>query len=1075
MKELRICLICLCLLSLSSAFAEDYLKNSSQTGISGYVIEKLSGKPLQDVEIIYRTRRGTKRTTTDANGFFMITGLDIQHKQSIYIIAKNFASQKISIMPVAGKIIDTKIELMPSSKVAGFIKDENDSPVANAKVEVFQLRNQDTKTDANGFYEIDGLDPDFGQYSLAVKADSFSAVTINFPPSATGQTAKLDIVLKVGIIVFGRVTDPYGNPLQGAVVGNTESRSMWNHIEATSDANGFYELQNIDIDNGQLVLWAVHPQYPPYVETFNIDARESEKQINIRFENPKPLHGKVVNSQGNPVSGVNVIIREIKGVSNISDYKDRIITDAEGKFTIENAPSSGKVVLQIRSQTVPNIMPEIEIGKDEHIIEVQQAGRIYGQVIDNATGKAVSKFNVKLGSSSKSQKRGSGYSATWSREGHDFNDSNGFFDTGSETLPIGAGYIVTVYAQGYDLLTIDPVEVLPTSNEPNRIIFKLMPPAAIEGSVVNEQNEPVVGASVRWFSETNRLQMYGEHWDDKDTTMTDSNGRFAFDTIGSGKRGIYITASGFAPYIDADLILPDDKEELYEIVLEKSAEVFGTIYKDGKPAAGIKISCDLNSRYDLHSHQMGFIEKSTVTNADGNYCLSDLPAGNLSIYTMSPIINRSSHTTASKKVILSPGQKINLDFGNEQGFTVTGQVCIGQTPLSNANVFFRGSDYSKSDTSNSNGFFKITGLAKGKYNVSTHYRKPQVSSTFSSRTYNPEDELRDNQQIDVNSDTTLNIDFGSIAISGKIPPEFIGEKNLRLMARRWNPKSIADDENYTYKINWDYINLQPMLNPNGSFTFSNLKPGRYYLTLIGKGLRVISESFEIDNSQQPNNIKFINPTAKLQVTVIDAESKKPLDGAACGLTNDLEMHFFGLPRQRDVNATPNTNRTDANGIIEYDKLPPAKYTFMAAKDGFLTFSKDNIQIEADKSVSIEIALEKSAVLKFIFDDAAKKLITKSWAHLICKAINLDTQEPYTITTFNTQIKKHFIFLQVPQEYLKKTPFSKPNLNLPTGRYRLEYELFQHDDRAISKMQKPFLSGQTEVDIKAGQTIEVIIK
>ena len=1069
MKILRICLICLPLLSFSSVFAQDSSQENEQTGVSGYVIEKLSGKPIQNAEVFYGTSRGDEHTATDSNGFFIITGIEQDYEKSITIVAKNFASRKTSFIPVPGKILEgIKIELMPSCKVAGFIKDENANPVAGAAVELFYLTSQTVKTDTNGFYEIDGLDPAFGQYQIKVMAGSYPAITTSFPPAGAGQTAKLDIALKPGVTVLGRVTNPDGNPLAGATIGNTESQYMWNSINAITDANGYYELKSVD--KGPLVLWAIHPQYPPYVERFNISPQESEKQINIKFEKPNQLRGKVVDGRGNPVQDVKVNIRNVNGVEFSNNRPEWIITDVEGKFVIDNAPSSGKVTLQLWSQTVPNIMPEIEVGKDEHIIEVQRAGIIYGQVTDNASGKQVSKFNVKLGSSNKNKKFAGGYSATWSREGHNFDDSNGFFDTGKDTLPIGALYTITVYAKGYDLLTIDPVEVLPASDEPNRTVFKLTPPTAIAGKVVNENNEPVAEASVRWFSQSNRLQMSDGHWDDKDTVTTDSNGCFSFDTIGSGKRGIYIAAAGFAPYIDANLTLPDDKEELSEIVLEKGAEVYGTVYKNGKSDSGVKISCNLDNRYNLE--QMGYIEKSTVTSIDGNYCLSDLPAGKLGIYTMSPTVNLVSYTMASKHVTLSPGQKLKLDFGNEQGFTVTGQVLIGKTPTSGTNVSFSGKDYSQSDTSDSNGFFRITGLAKGMYDVRASYRKPQASSVFSSRQYNLEDELRDNKQIDVNSDMTVNIEFGSSSVSGKIPSQFIGAENLRLMARRWNPKSTNAIGGQTLTMNWDYASSQTKIDPNGSFAFSNLKPGKYYLPLYNNNqCLAVSKIFEIDASHNINDIVFLPASSKLHAVVLDAQNKQPLADAGCGLFNDLELFFFS--RHSDVNVMI-INKTDANGQIDFDNLPAGTYTLTASKDGFVQAAKDNIHIDENSSASIEIALEKSAVVKFILDDAAKKLITKPLVYLTCSVTNIETGRPYTRPSMYGEIKKISVLLQAPQEYMRNAPPRPPLLNLPAGKFRLEYEVTQSDPK-VSEEPKPLISGQTEVDIKAGQTTEVIIK
>jgi protocatechuate 3,4-dioxygenase beta subunit len=1063
MKTMMIWFICLCLAFASSVFAADS-PDSSQTGISGYVFEKSSGKPIQNAEVFYKISKDNINTATDANGFFVLTGLKPSYENSISVTAKNFASSRVTIAPVEGKIIEgIKIELMPSSKVAGCVKDESGNPVPNAKAEVFQLSNQDVKTDANGFYQIDGLDPAFGNYQLSVKSKNYPAVTIEFPSAPSGQTAKMDIALKPGVTIYGKVTDPNGNPLPKVTIGNTAATNMWNGVKTKSDANGSYELKNVD--KGPLVIWAIHPQYPPYVERFNIGTQESKKQINIQFENPKPLHGKVVDGQGNPVQGVSVSIRSFNGVDGLGN-RNPLITDDQGKFTIENAPSSGKIVLELSSPTVPSTMPAIEIGKDqEHLIKVDTVGRIYGQVIDNAAGKAVPVFNVKLYPSQKNKKFVSGFSVTWSREGHNFNDPNGFFDTGAGAyLSIDANYIVAVYAQGYDLLTIDPVKVLAVSTEPNRTIFRLMPPSVVEGRVVDENNQPIAAASVKWFSETNKLDTSGFDRDNKDTTVTDSNGRFRLDTIGIGKRGIYVAAAGFAPFIDANLMMPEDKNEISQIVLEKGAQIFGTVYKDGKPVSGIKLRCNMPRLYES---KMGTIDRQAATDANGSYRLFDLPAGEFQIYIMSPVVDYFSQILYSKKMVLSAGQKIKLDFGNEPGFTVSGHIAKGKTPINGANISFYNMETQRGEVSDSNGLYRITGLAKGHYNVTTEYT---LSSSFSPMSGGNKETIQDQQQIDVNSDMTLNIELGSSSARGKIPAEFANLENIQINARRWNPQTPPDN-NKTSALYWEHVMTSPNLDPNGSFSIAGLKSGKYYLALYHKYQCIaVSKFFEISPSQNLNDISFVTSSAKLKITVLDAQNKQPLADVKCFLTNDLQLSFASEPDAA-------YNKTNPAGQIVFDKLPKGVFALFADKDGFLPVNRDKIQLNESGDSSIEIPLEKCAFVKFILDDNAKKLITKSSARLSCKAINMETKIPYNIPTMGSPAKTQIVYLRMPQEHLKQAP-PKSYISLPTGKFRLEYELTQYDEGiTLSEFNslKPFLTGQTDVNVIAEQTTEVVIK
>jgi len=1079
MKNSKVLFSCVILLSSISAFGEGCYTNlpdnqNNQCLLKGIVIAKETGRPITGAEVFTRNCQGIQqKAAADVNGMFELAKFP-NGEQGLYVVAKGFASRRIIIK--IGKeqtISEQKIELMPSSKVAGIVKNQQGKPVENAKVKTFHFTNNEVMTDANGFYEIDGLDPMGGERNLEVFSDSYPSAFVNFSPLPAGQTARLDIVLKQGSAVHGQVFDPNGRPLPGATVGNTQSRCMWNHVESITDANGFYKLKNID--TGELVLWTVHPLYPPYVERFTIGNKETEKQINIKFEPAKPLHCKVVDKQGKPVEGVMACIGEVKGVTNLSNCNDRVKSDAQGKFTIGNAPASGKIILEVFSDKTPNIRPELEIGKDEHIIEVETAGKIYGRVVDDQTGKPVEKFNVKMTFSKTGSKPGWGYNATWSREGYNFSDPNGFFDTGRENIPVGACYMMTVLADGLDPLTIDPTIVQAITNEPNRTEFRLKPATIVSGKVVNENNEPVSGASVRWFSESNRLDMYDDHWDNTDTTITDANGNFTFKTIGTGLRGLYISAFGFAPYVNSTLVFPDDTNKIAKINLEKGCEVYGTVFKGGVPGtvfkgtpdAGVEISCDFHRRYDLQ--RMGYIQKKATTDANGNYVLSDLPSGETRLYTRSPIINNTSHTQISKKITLSPGQRVKLDFGNEEGFTVTGWIKQGKTPLTRAQITFRdNSENSTSATSDSNGFYMASGLAKGKYQVSAFYQNRQPCSGSSCGKFNPNDTLQENQIIlDVNSDTTLNIDFGSAAISGKIPNEFIGKEKLYFMVRRWNPQERLKDTKWTYKTNWEYVNPRSTPDSNGLFELKNLKSGKYYITLHGdNNFLALSEIFEISETGK-TDVNFVPATAKLRAIIIEAETKEPLPDVICNLKTELEIYFTDN-KKPDPNVIKR-NITDTNGVIEYERLPKGIYTFSVQKDGFLYAKKDNIIIDANNQASIEIALEKSAVVKFVASESVEKLTTLPCVYLWCRATNLATGKPYSIDTNQWQN----VYLKMPE---KVTKLFKPVLNLPEGKYLIEYELYQDAQGSRTyAIQQPVAAGKTEIDLKAGETTEIIIK
>ncbi len=341
------------------------------------------------------------------------------------------------------------------------------------------------------------------------------------------------------------------------------------------------------------------------------------------------MYGKIVDKQGNPVSGVSIGIREYKGVSNLADYQNRVSSDTEGKFIIPNAPPTGTVILSVWAEQVPNTHPEIEVGQEEeHVITVDRTGRLYGKVIVDDAGKPIRKFLVKLGRTKKGNNPGLGYSATWNREGHNFDSEDGFFDTGRENIPIGAEYSMTVYADGFDPLTIDPVVVQPISNDPNRTEFRLKPATAIAGRVVDSNGMPIAGARTRFLTDDNKF----EHWDDKDTTVTNSKGEFNLAGIGKAGKCILITAETFAQFIGSSLDLPKNSEGTVEITLQPGLEVFGRVVDaNGQGIADAKVSAHVFSEQLHKLSPWPNLGKEAYTDMEGYYELFDLPGGDISL------------------------------------------------------------------------------------------------------------------------------------------------------------------------------------------------------------------------------------------------------------------------------------------------------------------------------------------------------------------------------------------------------------------------------------------------------------
>jgi len=1031
--------------------------DTPKTGIWGIVINKANSKPIKGTQVFYGSSINPQGSFfTDANGHFEFLDMKPRRRQFFYIVAKDFTSRRITLDIIKNKVYENfKIELTPGSKVAGIVYDQNGKAVKGATVETFYFTNHPVITDANGIFEIDGLDPGWGQYSLHVTHPNYPASSTSFSPANAGETVWKDVVLKPGVTIYGQVTDVQGKPAANVSVGNTTSRAMWNCITTKTDHEGKYELKNVDA--GDLVLWAFINKYAPYVERFSLDGSEAKKLINIQLSDPLPLYGKIVDKQGNPVPGVSISIREYKGVSNLANWQDRVSSDSEGKFVIPNAPPTGTVILDVFAEQVPNTHPELEVGQEEeYVIEVDRVGRVYGKVVDDKTGEPVKRFNVKLTFSKNGSKPGWGYLATWNREGHNFDSSEGFFDTGREKIPIGAEYSITVYTDGFDPLTIDPVIVQPISNDPNRTEFRLKPATAIAGKVVDSNSTPIAGARIRILSDNTDF----EHWDDRDTTVTNPKGEFILSGVGSQERCIYITAETFAPYIGSSVNLPKNSEGTIQITLDLGAEVFGKVVDaNGQGIADARVSVHIFSeqlREFLRSPRPNL--RQTTTDVDGYYEFFDLPAGSVAISVNSSTANGNLNI-AQKKISLKTGQGVELNFGDESGFTITGIVRAGEKPLEKAGIQIRLSDESvKWSYADNNGRFRIKGIPKGTYMVNTSYH-----SSFNPKTFQWElgEQISDRRQVAVEGDIELDINLGDGSVGGKIPVQFAGSEKLQITVRRWAPKK--PDKDILLPADWEYAG-RAKIDSEGKFTCPNLRSGRYYLLLLSSDGETlgITDDFELGESEHIDNLTFNTGKGTLQINAIDADTSQGISSTSFYIRNDLEATFYS--KKWVPEGSRSGMITDDNGRAEYSTLPDGNYVVWAQTPGYLLSESEWVKVSDGEITPVTISLEPAAVVRFELDSEFQKRITSEYIYLRCRVFSVKTGDIVPMLTFYGEYVEHMVWL-APEAVRRQ-----PNLDLPEGQYRIEYRLYQDRKGSLSyKVNPPLLEGTVNVEIAKGET------
>ena len=179
--------------------------------IAGVVVNSLTGQPLAAVSVAIAPIRESDRAVsqsvlTGADGRFAFNDLT-RGKYSLMATARGFSLQyfdhhdPFATAIAVGPELDSEhlvFRLQPDASIDGEITDENNEPVQNATVRLFQTSNENgqqktvpvnsAQTDDQGHYHIGHLSP--GAYYVAVSAHPWYAENFNASKTAAGTDAE---------------------------------------------------------------------------------------------------------------------------------------------------------------------------------------------------------------------------------------------------------------------------------------------------------------------------------------------------------------------------------------------------------------------------------------------------------------------------------------------------------------------------------------------------------------------------------------------------------------------------------------------------------------------------------------------------------------------------------------------------------------------------------------------------------------------------------------------------------------------------------------------------------------------
>jgi uncharacterized GH25 family protein len=1005
-------------------------------------MDNSTGRPISGAAVGF-DRKGAAVTVTDSEGGFTLTCNASKKVVSVYVRAEGFASKKLAVQIDRAEPPQVSVALGPGAKVVGVVRTKAGQPAAEASVEVWPFTGPPVRTDRDGAFSIGGLDPTIrtGMYTIYVTHPSYPYTSTYFSPPAAGESAYQDVILKPGVTVHGQVRDSQGQAQSDVTVSIVPGR-----VESVkTDSDGKYRLVNVPA--APITLWASNPQQAPYICQHTLSEDDPEVLINILLPESRGLDGRVVDLDGNAVAGAKVVIDEYNGVRHLDT--GRHTCDPNGQFVIPHAPVDGELTLRAFGQGIVGQDLKVDWGQMQHIITVKRVGRIYGEVIHSETGQPISDFRVRL-SYSDIATRYHDYSATWMREGYSFRSKQGHFDTNVSSLAVGQQYKMTVYADGFNPCTLDPVTVQLIAPDPNRTAFVLEPASLLSGRVLDPNGVPVQGATATICSANNKFER--DHWR---ATGTDERGTFTFTGIDKKDLYVFVSAKGYAPkvYLRSDFI--QDGQGLTDVILSNGGSLFGTVSDaNGVGVANALVKANLRADAKEGPLETAYriFDQSVRTDQYGYYQINALRQGQ---YTVTVSL-KSNSPIVSQQVSLAAGESRELNFSRHGALTLGGVIRVDSNPLSNAQVKVDWGEatYLASYT-DQDGKFAITGLDSGQYRLSIEWYQedsdtPVLWPHLGQYVYYETIDLTGNQNLD------LNVGHGSI--EGVVPEVFLSHEGCSLNIRRKGP----DTQRYGQSnSDWQYVpGAKASIDGQGHFEFTPLHAGRYCIMLRDKDRVLAFSVIDLGPSEHIRSVPFDYGDGQVMIQVIDADTGAPIPEARFGLRNTQLIRFY----DRKGNMT-----VDHEGTWVFTGLSFGEYQVIAEAQGYLGAPSDLIKVQSGQVESVVVGLYPVALAHFSLSEDLLRLITTSHIHISCRVINSQTQTVVKKLTAQGQDERYSVNMEI--EGATAVPLSM--LSLPEGQYEIHYRIMQYVEGA-GVIDDLIYEGTTTATLNKGQVTEITI-
>jgi len=692
-------------------------------------------------------------------------------------------------------------------------------PAPGATVSVrstpFTLKPVIVKTGIRGEFRFAGLIP--GIFEINAEKDDMRSMPYGSIDLVAAKE-KTDVALRLfnGYIISGHVYEEGGTKIIAGVLVSVRSGFQDEGITASSDEDGAYTISGIYSRTvfmfGEMEgYFHVGDRGPNSPLTKELPADQAEvKNVDLFMSRGVKVSGRVVTAlDESPVQGAQV--RFITESRTFRRGPQPITTDAEGAFSGYVQNHTRLTVQAFHKDYAEGSTNPISVSDkpvENVLIKLGNGGTVRGIVVtpdDQPVAGARVQGNAPVASASL-RRRSSGRKEA-------FTDSNGKFVM--DKVPAGE-FNVSATSENYSPSASKMVRVV-EGQETEEVRLVLSASHFIEGTVKNENGDPVVGARVFAMEKGGGGRRYD--------TYSEPEGRFRISNIPKGKFGLNATKGNAA---SQSVEVPQDTSSVELILKEREYATLSGMVKDATTGEPV-------GRFTLRA-ELGRISYGEFSNSEGRFYIENLTRGRAyRFYIEAP----GYVTTLSPPVnIPAEGDPQEVVFEIGQGGSIFGRILKAgnKTPVEGAKITWgRVSQWRPTASPNQitftgkDGAFLFEGLSPDAYRLKVEKAGyPEVVTDCAVKT-------------------------GEITDVGEILLKASGQINGRILDDQQPPQPVPNKiVNLTSKDHPVPFQISYKTGEDGWYVFKELPEGKYVVAPLG------SEYGPAETALQPGETKTIN-------------------------------------------------------------------------------------------------------------------------------------------------------------------------------------------------------------------------